>query len=44
MNKLVEREAFFDFVRVKSAEFKDKFLVPGFYDLLCFLGVVGLLD
>ena len=33
MNKLVEREAFIDSVRVKSAEFQD------FYGFLCFLGV-----
>ena len=33
MYKLVEREAFIDSVRFKSAEFQ------GFYGFLCFLGV-----
>ena len=30
MKKLVQREAFNDYVRVKSAELKDKFLSQGF--------------
>ena len=39
MNKLVEREAFIDSVRGKSAELKDKFLFElGFCGFLCFPG------
>ena len=30
MNKLVQKEAFIDCIKVKSAEFKNKFLLPVF--------------